>query len=84
MVVRHGFPSPPDFHSSRLRAASLRHFYDVMTDGFGRMYSYADRVPPKDRWSIAAYIRALQNSQHMKVDDLTSRERARLAAEAGP
>ncbi len=82
MIVRHGFPAPPSFQSAALRAMPLRHFYDVITDGFGRMYSYADRVPPRDRWRIAAYIRALQNSQHMRVDDLTSQERAQLASES--
>ena len=38
----------------------MSHFYDVITHGYGVMYSYADRVPPRDRWAIAAYIRALQ------------------------
>jgi hypothetical protein len=28
------------------------------------MFSYADRVPPRDRWAIVAYVRALQLSQH--------------------
>ena len=28
----------------------------------GPMYSYADRVADGDRWAIAAYIRALQES----------------------
>ncbi|HET7371289.1 MAG TPA: cytochrome c [Gammaproteobacteria bacterium] len=64
IVVKRGFPHPPSYHSQRLRAAPLTHFYDVITDGYGVMYSYADRVPPKDRWAIAAYIRALQLSQH--------------------
>ncbi|PEQ13651.1 cytochrome C [Novosphingobium sp. PC22D] len=60
IVPARGFPHPPDFHSERLKAASERHFYDVMTQGYGVMYAYADRVPPRDRWAIAAYIRALQ------------------------
>jgi mono/diheme cytochrome c family protein len=59
-VVQRGFPAPPSYFSARLRAAPARHFYDVITSGYGVMYSYADRVPPRDRWAIAAYIRALQ------------------------
>jgi hypothetical protein len=27
------------------------------------MFSYADRVPPRDRWAIAAYIRVLQQTR---------------------
>lgn len=63
MVVRRGFPRPPSFHDDRLRAASDRHLYDVISQGFGVMYSYADRVSPEDRWAIVAYVRALQLSQ---------------------
>lgn len=63
-VPRRGFPHPPSYHSERLRQASDEHFLDVIADGYGAMYSYAARVPPKDRWAILAYIRALQLSQH--------------------
>ena len=64
MVVQRGFPHPPSFYSQRLLAADVRHFFNVQTKGFGVMYSYADRVSEADRWAIAAYIRALQVSQH--------------------
>ncbi|WCR12410.1 cytochrome c [Paracoccus stylophorae] len=61
-VVRRGFPAPPSYMTARLRAAPARHFVQVMTHGYGVMYPYADRVPPPDRWAIAAYIRALQHA----------------------
>jgi mono/diheme cytochrome c family protein len=64
MVVQRGFPAPPSYHIDRLRQAPTQHFYDVMTNGYGAMYSFAGRVSPQDRWAIAAYIRALQLSQH--------------------
>jgi len=64
MVARRGFPHPPTYHSARLRAASDRYLYDVMTNGYGVMRPYADRVAPDDRWAIVAYIRALQLSQY--------------------
>ncbi len=70
MIVQRGFPSPPSYHIERLRAAPTSHFYDVITDGFGAMYSFAARVPPADRWAIAAYIRALQRSQNATPVDL--------------
>ncbi|GHA89680.1 c-type cytochrome [Modicisalibacter luteus] len=78
MIVQRGFPSPPSLHNDRLRNAPLRHFYDVITDGYGVMYSYADRVPPHDRWAIAAYIQALQLSQYARFEDLTKEQRAKL------
>jgi mono/diheme cytochrome c family protein len=63
MIARRGFPHPPSFHQARLRDAPDRHFFDVITQGYGAMPSYADRVTPQDRWTIVAYIRALQLSQ---------------------
>lgn len=69
MIVQRGFPAPPSYHSTRLRAADARHFFDVITNGYGAMYSYAARVEPRDRWAIVAYIRALQRSQHADVAD---------------
>lgn len=63
MVVQRGFPRPPSFHEARLVNAPDEHFVDVITNGYGVMYSYADRVPPADRWAIAAYIRALQRTR---------------------
>lgn len=77
-IVQQGFPAPPTFHDSRLREVPLKYFYDVIGNGFGVMASYADRVPPEDRWAIAAYIRALQHSQHTRVETLTPDERDRL------
>ncbi len=79
MIVQRGFPHPPSFHSERLRHARAQVFYDAITYGHGVMYSYAARVPPPDRWAIAAYIRALQLSQAAPVASLSPEERAQLA-----
>src|SRR5690606_13347290 len=50
-VARRGFPSPPSYHNDRLRNATDRYIFDVMTDGYGVMASYADRITPADRWA---------------------------------
>jgi mono/diheme cytochrome c family protein len=73
-VVQRGFPTPPSYFSARLRAAPARHFYDVITDGYGVMYSYADRVPRRDRWAITAYIRALQLAEPETVAGWPTRD----------
>jgi mono/diheme cytochrome c family protein len=82
-ITRRGFPHPPSYHSDRLRNAPDRHFFDVITNGFGIMYPYADRVDPPDRWAIVAYIRTLQLSQHAQVSALSPDMRAKLPALAG-
>jgi mono/diheme cytochrome c family protein len=64
MIVSRGLRQPPSYHDARLLNAPVGHFFDVMTNGYGAMYSYASRVPVDDRWRIAAYIRALQLSQN--------------------
>jgi cytochrome c553 len=81
IIVQRGFPPPPSYHIDRLRQAPVGHFFDVMTNGLGAMYSYAARVSPEDRWRIAAYIRALQLSQHASPAQLSEDERRRLATE---
>ena len=78
MIVQRGFPQPPSFHSPRLRRAKAQLFYDAITHGHGVMYSYADRVPPADRWDVIAYIRALQISQDAQVASLSAEDKARL------
>jgi mono/diheme cytochrome c family protein len=77
-IVKRGFPAPPSYHIDRLRNAPDRYFVDVITNGYGLMYSYADRVAPADRWAIAAYIRALQLSQHAPAAVLSAADRAQL------
>jgi cytochrome c553 len=64
MIVSRGMRQPPSYHDARLANAATGHFFDVMTNGYGAMYSYAARVPVDDRWRITAYIRALQLSQN--------------------
>ncbi|TME46494.1 MAG: cytochrome c [Alphaproteobacteria bacterium] len=70
MIVRRGFPAPPSYHAARLRAAPAQHIFDVITGGYGVMYSYASRIEPHDRWAIVAYVRALQESQSAKLADM--------------
>jgi mono/diheme cytochrome c family protein len=65
MIVRRGFPQPPTYHDDRLRNAPVGHFFDVMTNGWGKMNSYAAQITPADRWAIVAYIRTLQLSQDL-------------------
>lgn len=78
MVVRRGLKQPTSYHIDRLRAETPGYFFDVMTNGFGVMYSYASRIKPEDRWAIAAYIRALQMSQGATLEDVPAAERQRL------
>ena len=79
MIPSRGYRRPPSYHTEALRAAKTGHFFDVMTNGFGAMPSYAPQVPVRDRWAIVAYIRALQLSQNATINDLPPDMRSKLA-----
>ena len=81
MAVRRGFRTPPSLHILRLRESPPGYFFDVMTNGFGAMYSYASRISPHDRWAVAAYVRALQLSQRARMDDVPADLRQQLEEE---
>lgn len=78
MIVQRGFKQPTSFHVDRLRAQPIGYFFDVMTNGFGQMSSYASQVPVRDRWAIAAWVRALQFSRNAPVGALSAADRAAL------
>lgn len=65
MVNNYGYVPAPTFHQDRLRQESDGYFYSAITNGIRNMPSYAHQIPVEDRWSIVAYIRALQRSQYV-------------------
>jgi mono/diheme cytochrome c family protein len=80
-IVERGYTRPPSYHIDRLRQAPVGHFYNVMTNGYGSMPDYKQQIPPRDRWAIAAYIRALQLSQHFPARELTPEMREQWATQ---
>ena len=80
-IVQRGFQQPPSYHIDRLRSAPAGHFYNVIANGYGRMYSFNDRIQTTDRWAIVAYIRALQLSQAAPLNELPEGVVAALRAE---
>lgn len=80
MIVSRGLKKPPSYHTDALREQSVGHFYNVITNGNGSMMSYASRIPMRDRWAIVAYVRVLQQSQNVKVSELTAEEKSKVEA----
>jgi len=78
MIVQRGFPAPPPLDRPRIVAEPTRHYVDVIADGYGIMYSFAERVPGPDRWAIAAYIRALQRARGGRLADVPAAQRETL------
>jgi hypothetical protein len=84
MVAMRGMKRPPSYHQDRLRQAPNGYIYDVTTNGFGLMLGYSAQIPPRDRWAIIAYIRALQLSHNAKSADLPAELRDKLNQSGGP
>lgn len=78
MVAVRGFRHPPSYHMDRLRQAPVGYFYDAISHGFGVMPEYSTQVPPRDRWAIIAYLRALQLSRNAPASALPAELRERL------
>jgi hypothetical protein len=78
MIVRRGFRKAASYHTEKLLKAPVGHFFDVATNGFGAMPSYASRIPVDDRWRIIAYIRVLQYSENASLDEVPPDKRTEL------
>jgi mono/diheme cytochrome c family protein len=84
MIVRRGYRKPPSFYDDRLRegVTPAAHFFDVITNGWGAMPDYAAQIPSEDRWKIIAYLRALQLSRRLKLEELSPEEQRRVTTDA--
>jgi len=96
-IVQRGYTAPPNYITDlsrgfehrgfrvRLRDVPIGYFFEVISKGYGAMPDYESQVPPQDRWAIAAYVRALQISQHLRLQDLPEEERGKVLSQlAGP
>ena len=82
MIVMRGMKRPSSFHIDRLRQSPNGYYFDVITNGFGAMYGYSAQIPPKDRWAIIAYVRALQLSRNAKASELPESLRTKISGAA--
>ena len=79
MVTQRGLVGPANFHSDRLTTSPAGHYFDVITNGYGRMLGQ-EHIHVRDRWAIIAYIRALQLSQNGALADVPEADRKALLA----
>ena len=77
-IVTRGMKGPPSYHMDRLRQSPNGYYFDVIANGFGSMYGYSAQIPPRDRWAIIAYLRALQLSRNAHVAELPADVREKL------
>lgn len=81
MIVQRGVSRPPSFMEDRLTTAPVGHIYDVITNGYGRMYSYNQQIPVRDRWAIVAHVKTLQVAGRATIDQVPEADRQKLLAD---
>ncbi len=54
-------------------------YFNVITNGKGRMLGCGSQIKVGERWAIVAYIRALMRSQDAKIGDVPEAKRAELS-----
>ena len=52
--------------------------FNTITNGKNSMAGYAAQVPVRDRWAIAAFVKALQRSQNASMQDVPPSKREAL------
>ena len=60
----------PTLHAERSRSMPVGQLYDIVANGVNTMPGYAEQIRVHDRWAIAAYVRALQVSQGLTLDEI--------------
>ncbi|HET8923736.1 MAG TPA: cytochrome c [Candidatus Acidoferrum sp.] len=78
VIAMRGMKHPPSYHQDRLRQAPNGDLFEDITNGFGAMYGYSAQIPPRDRWAIIAYVRALQLSRNAKISELPAELREKV------
>jgi mono/diheme cytochrome c family protein len=66
---------PRNLHEAAIRGYPVGRIFRVITTGYGLMPAHADLLPPRERWAVAAYVKALQLSQHAVVAELPEAQR---------
>jgi mono/diheme cytochrome c family protein len=70
--------TPTSLHVAAVRAQPVGKLFNTITNGTGKMPSYASQIPVEDRWAIVLYVRALQRSQHASLEDVPAEIRPQL------
>jgi hypothetical protein len=81
MIVERGYKPAGDLIEPRIMQEPLGHYFAVISHGYGAMPDYAAQINTQDRWAVAAYIRALQLSQHATIQDVAPGANVQTLAE---
>jgi len=75
IAVQRGLIPPPSYHTDFVRGMTINEIERQIAQGKGQMMGMAGRIPARDRWAIAYYVRALQLSRHFPNTALSAKEK---------
>lgn len=78
ITKKYGMIATASYHDDRLRNMAVGEIFNTITNGKGQMLSYADKLSPRERWGVIAYVRALQRSQHATAEDVPQEFKSNL------
>jgi mono/diheme cytochrome c family protein len=69
---------PKSVHDPAIREQPIGQVFNTITQGVRTMPAYESQISIVDRWAIVAYVKALQRSQHAKIEDVPADQRENL------
>jgi mono/diheme cytochrome c family protein len=78
ITKQYGMGNTPTYHDPRLRQMAEGEIYNTITKGKNTMLPYDDKLTPKERWAVVAYVRALQRAQTGTAADVPAAEKSQL------
>ncbi|QSR85711.1 cytochrome c [Methylacidimicrobium sp. B4] len=78
IATQYGLVGVPNYHSDHTRQMPDGQIFYVITHGQGLMLGYGANLSVEERWTVVAYIRALQLSQNATLADVPIAERPEL------
>lgn len=78
IAVRRGLTPPDSLHEGQLDGKGEPYFYEVVTNGLGRMPAFRRKLTSEERWLVAAYVEALRLSKNMPIKELAPMDREKF------
>ena len=80
VTSQYGLANIANYHLDKYLKMADGEIYYTITNGHNSMNGYGANITVHDRWAIVCYIRALQKSQEVHMDELPSDEQKLVAA----
>ena len=81
--IRSALGAPANLTDAERQKRVVGELYNTITNGIRTMPRYDKQISVIDRWAIAAYVKALQLSQHADVDSLPEKDKQEILKQLG-